>query len=96
MNKIKLDSVHLHTYERSRTNKRVYRCIDPDCSHFTAKDKLEGKRALCIGCGEPFIIPWRQLKNKHPKCEFCTKSSNLHEVKSDLESIISDAIDQED
>ena len=65
---------HLHTYERSKAKKTVYRCIDPDCTHYTSRDLLQGKRSSCFACGTPFILDHAQLRNWRPKCPMCTKS----------------------
>lgn len=63
---------HLHTFERVKIKKDVYRCIHPDCSHYTKKDYLRGKRAKCI-CGNDFIVTAKALRLKHPHCDACSK-----------------------
>ena len=81
---------HLHTYERHRKRKNLYRCIDPDCTHVTDKDMLQGKRAMCK-CGEEFILSRYDLNYlKTPRCENC---SNTQDAKKKRESkILFDAI----
>lgn len=88
---------HLHTYRRSRANPEIYKCLDPDCTHYTKREFIEGKRALCGKCHSEFIISKEQLKNALPVCINCSKSkaADIHRgVKSELEKILS-AIDIE-
>ena len=70
---------HLYTYERKK-DKLYYRCVHPDCTHFTKREDLEGKRALCK-CGEEYIItnkrPQRHFQLAIPKCENCRKSKTM-------------------
>lgn len=76
---------HIHEYERSKDSKEYYRCIHPDCHHYQKRTRLEGKRAVCHKCKNTFILTWQQLRNRHPVCEFCTrspKSAALREARS--------------
>jgi hypothetical protein len=77
-------SKHIHEYERSKANKDIYRCIHPRCTHYHNREFLVGKEALCPMCHNAFILDWKQLKNKRPRCEFCrtsTKSQNLRNAR---------------
>jgi len=65
---------HLHIYQRSAKNKDIYKCIDPDCTHYTQKEMIEGKRVRCGKCKEQMIVPKDQLRNKLVVCVMCTKS----------------------
>ena len=69
----------LHEYERSKSNKEIYRCVHPDCHHYKRREFLLGKRAQCFKCKSPFILTRLQLKNFHPVCEYCTKSPRAKE-----------------
>ena len=85
-------SKHLHIYQRSKNNKNIYKCVDPDCTHYTNKEFIENKRARCFKCKDEFVIPPSQLKNKNVVCDFCsksTKSVKLNTIKSKLEDILS-------
>lgn len=66
---------HIHEYIRSRTNKNIFRCIHPDCTHFAPRELLEGKRAICTLCKSEFNLDWAQLKNRVPRCLNCSKSN---------------------
>lgn len=86
----KVDNHPLHIYERSKTSKKVYRCLHPDCHHYNFAALLLGKRAECAKCKEPFILDAKQLKNKLPVCEFCSRSAKskvLNVGRSFLETI---------
>jgi formylmethanofuran dehydrogenase subunit E len=74
---------HYHTYERSRSNLEVYRCLDPECTHFNRKEFLEGKKARCK-CGDLFILSYEQLKNKTPVCSNCSKAKPKPKVAPSL------------
>lgn len=83
---------HLHTYRRSKTNSDIYRCLDPDCTHYTHREFIEGKRALCGKCRSEFIVSKEQLKNALPVCINCSHSNaaKAHRgVKTELEKILS-------
>lgn len=71
----------IHTYERSKNNKEIYRCKYPRCSHYTNRQFLEGKEAECPKCKNSFILTWRHLRNKLPVCEFCSKSPKSRELR---------------
>ena len=47
---------HLHEYMRSASNKDIYRCVDPDCTHYQSRAFLEGKRARCYKCKQEMIL----------------------------------------
>lgn len=79
-----------HIYERSKPNKEVYRCIHPDCTHYTAKAMLLGKRSECPKCKDLFILTRLKLKNKLPTCDACSKSpkaAELREAKKIVEGL---------
>jgi hypothetical protein len=60
---------HVHTYERIPSEKTTrYKCADPDCSHVIMKTQLKGKRSLCWGCGNAFILTSEHLKRARPHC----------------------------
>lgn len=64
---------HLHTYERMKDRPLFWRCVDPYCTHYTAKALVEGKAALCKYCGNQYIIDKYNLKLKIPHCADCTR-----------------------
>jgi len=72
---------HLHEYVRSNANKKIYRCMDPDCTHYQSRDYLEGKRARCHKCKEEMILTKLQLRNRVPVCLDCTRSHKGKRVK---------------
>lgn len=85
---------HIHEYVRSRSNKNIYRCNHPQCSHFTSRELAEGKLALCTQCKNEFILTWDQLKNRAPRCLNCSKSKKAQShraSKSFVDDIVSAA-----
>lgn len=79
---------HIHTYERPRWNKKIYRCIAPDCPHYIQKKLLLGKYGQCPECGNQFILDREKLLRAKPKCDFCSdtkKSRTLKQIASAVE-----------
>lgn len=70
-----------HIYERSSANKKVYRCIHPDCAHYIKRELLGGKRAECPKCHELFILTWTKLRLKKPTCDACSRSPRAAEIR---------------
>ncbi|SRR6266498_2737814 len=88
-----INPIHLHEYQRSVSSIEIYRCMHPDCNHYTRREFIVGKRALCHKCKQPFIMTQKQLKAGqkvrgilHPTCIFCSKSkkaktlTNIEEI----------------
>lgn len=75
-------SKHLHIYERRKNSDHVFRCTDPDCTHWDVKDNIEGKRAECLFCGAPFILTADSLRRQKPRCENCI-GKTINEIKAE-------------
>lgn len=73
---------HIHTYERPRWDKKIYRCIAPDCSHYINKKLLLGKYGKCPECGAQFILDREKLLRAKPKCDFCSNTRKSKELKA--------------
>lgn len=86
---------HLHTIERSISNKKVYRCIHPECTYFARVDFIIGKKMVCK-CGNEYFVERDQLiKNnlKTPKCLACTgskKATKIKDIASNIEDILAE------
>lgn len=63
---------HIHTYIRKSSNKNMYRCNSPDCTHFTDKESILGKLSLCTSCGDTIILSREDLRRAKPKCLACS------------------------
>lgn len=72
---------HIHTYERPRWNRSIYRCIDPSCSHYIQKRLLVGKYGKCPECGSQFILDREKLLRARPKCDFCSNTKKSRALK---------------
>jgi hypothetical protein len=91
---------HVHEYERSKTNQRIYRCIHPECTHFIKRDLLIGKNVVCSKCKEIFPARQNQLRagqkvagTKTLTCLACCKSpgsKNIIAAKEFLKDILID------
>jgi hypothetical protein len=88
---INLDgSPHTHTYIRSRTkagkpNPHIYRCAHPDCSHYTAKHLLDGKRSVCAICGlNEILLTAKQLKLARPHCLTCSNEVKAKAIQAKI------------
>lgn len=64
---------HTHTYIKSRWNKKVYRCADPECSHYNNILKIVGKKSCCTKCSREFVLSMYDLTHTaSPKCQLCS------------------------
>lgn len=79
----------IHEFERARSSKTTYRCIHPRCNYKYQREFLVGKAALCHKCKNIFILTWKQLRNKYPVCDFCTRSPQSQELKNLRETSLS-------
>ena len=68
----------LHTYKRSDRNKQIYKCLDPYCTHYTNKDFLENKAAICPKCHNEFLLTRKSLRARIPVCLMCSRSPKKH------------------
>lgn len=80
------NNTHIHTYERSISNKSVYRCIDPDCMHYHTAEFLIGKKSICNKCKRPFLLERWMLIGKmavrSPMCLDCGNSKKARAHKN--------------
>lgn len=65
---------HLHTYAKAKT-KHYFRCVHPECTHYTHRENLRGKKAMCK-CGRDFILPEtfsnnNEFSRPELKCYLC-------------------------
>jgi len=80
---------HTHTYERMKSRKDYFRCINPDCTHFMHKEMMKGKRAICP-CGNEYFLNAETLKLFRPHCAYCGKGARRPKITDNmLLSIIS-------
>ena len=80
---------HTHSYVRYKRNQwknpDLFKCDNPDCTHFADKALILGKHSQCT-CGEVFILSRDDLKRARPKCLNCSntaagkKSRAVHEL----------------
>lgn len=73
---------HIHTYERPRWNRNIYRCVAPDCSHYIQKKYLLGKYSKCPECGNQFILDREKLLRAKPRCDFCSNTKKSRQLKA--------------
>jgi RNase P subunit RPR2 len=89
---------HLHSYERSKNNMEIYRCIHPQCTHFTRRELIVGKEVTCTKCHEPMIAKNEQLHAGHNQigvkkltCLMCGNSPKRHQIQA-IEDVLSDVL----
>jgi len=90
---------HLHKYklkDLTRDPKKdpyyVYVCVKQECDHHVRIELIDGKRAECFRCGDPFEI--RLNKIKHGKqilhklhCDSCTWAPRNGKVSAKKEEV---------
>lgn len=79
---------HVHSYVRWKISRykdklikgeRVFKCSDPDCSHYRVRSLVIGKNSLCPKCKKNiFVLTWQALQRAEPMCLDC---SNTKEAK---------------
>jgi hypothetical protein len=81
---------HTHQYIKFHSRPELMRCAHPDCTHFIAKELLEGKTSLCNECGKSFTLTFYDLKRAKPLGPCCSKRKEAiaeREVKDKLKSL---------
>lgn len=74
--------LHTHTYVQYKARSgpgrgirnKVFRCADPDCTHFTGVEMVLGKKSLCNLCGQEYIISRTEALMVVPRCQLCSNS----------------------
>ncbi len=70
---------HTHTYIKYKKNpyknRNLYKCNDPDCTHFADMGLIIGKRSLCPLCSKDFILTTANLKLSRPRCVECSNTA---------------------
>lgn len=81
---------HLHTYQRVKGKRDVYKCIHPDCTHFTQKELIVGKRADCPFCHNSFVLSKEALRLAKPHCSTCVVRPDKRKFKPTMTDSISE------
>lgn len=74
---------HTHRYYRDKfkkSEKIIFRCSIPGCSHYVFEEMAAGKISICNRCDEKFMLTIQNMKLKKPHCGNCNKP----EVKKDV------------
>lgn len=97
---------HLHSYERSKENMEIYRCVHPQCTHFTRRNLIVGKEITCTKCHLPTLARQDQLHAGQTKigvrtltCVMCSNSPKrfaLQAVEDVLAGVLTEAIKEEE
>ncbi len=77
---------HLHKYQRSKTNRNYFRCVDSDCTHRDSKDSIDGKNARCPSCGGTFQLDREALRRRDPKCLNCSNTKQARAMKERIDA----------
>jgi hypothetical protein len=63
---------HVHKYELVALGKDfqfpVYRCGDPDCTHYIQRTLAYGKKSICWRCGKEYILTKKIRDKRRPTC----------------------------
>jgi len=63
---------HIHKYRKLENG--LWVCSLADCTHYMPKNipnGVMGKRSICFGCGETFILDTESMKMDLPECDKC-------------------------
>jgi hypothetical protein len=93
---------HLHSYERSVKNMEIYKCIHPQCTHFTRRELIVGKEVICTKCHQPTIARNEQLHAGHNQlgvrrltCLMCSNSPKRFQIQA-IEDVLAGVLDNLD
>jgi len=84
---------HIHEYMRvvnhdGSPDKNRFRCVHPDCSHWSFRNLLMGKRSICSICHtQEIILDTESLRRAKPRCFKCgnsEKDRNLRQKYDEL------------
>lgn len=94
---------HIHTYAQMKGRKDYFKCLHPECSHYTSRDLVLEKKSLCTACGGEFILDCENTRMVRPKCLNCrsTRKARAYQlaqelVKKTLTFSVGDGIQSED
>lgn len=87
---------HLHTYRRSKLNKKIFQCTDPDCTHQNIRENLLGKRAQCSVCSAPMILEGFHFKLAQIKCDECRADTRVKRRMKNTLPILQDLFKDEE
>ena len=62
---------HLHVLRRNPKSKKIFYCIEPECTYRCERVYLAGKLARCYECRRPYVIGSYELQLAKPRCEHC-------------------------
>lgn len=51
----------------------VFRCVIVGCTHWLAKELVEGRKSICWVCGEELVLNKENTRLKHPTHVWCRK-----------------------
>lgn len=75
---------HPHKYRKAKlTFGTVWACSLPDCNHYMPQHMSElvaGKRSICWGCDEVFVMTPESMRDEFPKCDDCRGEVTTSEI----------------
>jgi hypothetical protein len=89
---------HIHSWERVRGKKRLYKCSDPDCTTYVRKDlqaiTMLGKKCLCWTCQAEHIITKYDLQLSKIICDKCRSRTKLKKDLPDLTELFPNSVEE--
>jgi len=73
---------HIHTYAQYKGRKGYFKCIHPECTHFTSRELVLEKKSCCTSCGGEFILDYENTQMVRPRCLMCrdTKKAKAFQI----------------
>ena len=71
---------HVHSYIQVKGDRDLFMCNDPNCSHYTNRKFVIGKRSSCPKCGRYLILDWDALRRVRPLCRYCRRTKEAEEL----------------
>lgn len=83
---------HIHSYIRWRIQKsdghQLWKCADPECTHFHRQDAIIDKASLCPECKtHTLMLDYEALRRHRPLCIRCRGTREGREFRESLEKV---------
>lgn len=77
---------HIHTYVQFKGRPGYWKCIHPECTHYTERELVLEKKSICTSCGGEFILNYENTKMVRPRCLLCrnTKQAKAYQLGQEM------------
>lgn len=87
---------HIHKYYKISSSPSwiIFRCVEPNCSHYINEKFIPGRQSICWKCNKPFTINptvnYKRLAKKPACCRGEKKKKLEGTEEKELDSVLKD------